>query len=314
MPPAARQLLGDERVVAGRQPERRRGQLAAHVVGQPAAVAQLEQHGVVLRRVGDDADAGVVLGGRAHERRPADVDLLDQLVVGRAFARGRLGERVEVDDHELERLDLRGGELLAMVGQPLIGQHARGDARMERLDPAVEHLGEAGHVGNVGHLETCLAHGAGRAAGRDELEAEAGQARREGRQAALVGHRDERSARRGTSAASCRSIATRPSTTLMRPPERCDDARQQLVLDGVNAAQQRRLVVVGQHRDRLLGNDRAAVERLVDDVHRHPGHARAAGQRVGNRARARERRQQARMDVQDAAGERGQRSSARGRA
>ena len=93
-----------------------------------------------------------------------------------AFARGRLGERVEVHHDELERLDRRGRELLAVVGQPLIGQHARRDPRMKRLDPAVEHLRKAGHVGDVGDLEPLLAQRARRAAGRDELEAETGQA------------------------------------------------------------------------------------------------------------------------------------------
>ena len=55
----------------------------------------------------DDRDVGVVLGGGPDHGRPADVDLLDQLVdviPGRSSG-GR--ERVEVHDHELERRDAR---------------------------------------------------------------------------------------------------------------------------------------------------------------------------------------------------------------
>ena len=58
----------------------------------------------VGRGVDDDRDALVVLGRRPDHGRPADVDLLDALV-GAGPGRHRRGERVQVDDNEVERSD-----------------------------------------------------------------------------------------------------------------------------------------------------------------------------------------------------------------
>ena len=46
-----------------------------------SAGADRGQHTVVAERVDHDRDAGMVLRGGAHHRRPADVDLLDALVL-----------------------------------------------------------------------------------------------------------------------------------------------------------------------------------------------------------------------------------------
>ena len=69
------------------------------------------------------------------------------------------------------------------------------DARVQRLDPAVEHLREPGHGRDVGDRQAPLAQGPGRAAGRHELEPEPDEARREREQAALVRHGQQRAAR-----------------------------------------------------------------------------------------------------------------------
>ena len=51
--------------------------------------------------------------------------------------------------------------------------------RVQRLHAAVEHLGEAGDLGDVRHREPGLAQRRGGAAGGDDLDAELGQAARE---------------------------------------------------------------------------------------------------------------------------------------
>ena len=56
----------------------------------------------VVRRVDDDGDAVVVLGRGPHHRRTTDVDQLDS---------GVGGERIEVDDDEVDRLDAVLGEI-----------------------------------------------------------------------------------------------------------------------------------------------------------------------------------------------------------
>src|SRR6187549_3704285 len=70
------------------------------------------------------------------------------------------------------------------------------DARMERLDPAVEDLGEAGDVRNRGSEDPLFLKEAERAARRDDLDAEAGEAAGKVLQAGLVEHRDQGTARR----------------------------------------------------------------------------------------------------------------------
>lgn len=76
---------------------------------------------------------------------------------------------------------------------------------------------------------------------------------------------------------------------------------QQPVLDGVNAGEQARLIVARQDGDRLLQQDRAAVEVLVDDVDGHAGRPDPGGQRITHGVSARKSGQQRRMDVEHAA-------------
>ena len=131
------------------------------------------EDGRVAARIGHDGHAGVILGRGPDHRRPADVDLLDQRVEGDPGPiRGR-GERVEIHDDELERSDRRRRELLPMVDQSAVGEDPGVDPRMERLDPSVEHLREAGHRRDVGHRQAGLAERPSGPAGRHELEAEA---------------------------------------------------------------------------------------------------------------------------------------------
>ena len=89
-------------VVLGGVPECQRRQ-PLPLVEREAAGAHRGQHTVVAERVDDDRDAGMVLGGRPHHRRTADVDLLDALVLAGAGG-DRLAERVEVDHDQVERL------------------------------------------------------------------------------------------------------------------------------------------------------------------------------------------------------------------
>ena len=58
--------------------------------------------------------------------------------------RGR--ERVEVDDHEVERLDAELGELVPVGLQPQVREDARVHARVQRLHATVEALREPGEL------------------------------------------------------------------------------------------------------------------------------------------------------------------------
>ena len=123
-----------------------------------SAVAHRGEHPVVAERVGDHRDAGVVLGGGPHHRRPADVDLLDAFVDARAGFDG-LAERIQVDHDELERRDAEFLEGRGVLGFAKIGQQAGMHARVQGLDPAVEHLGEAGQLLHGCHRNPLVGNG-----------------------------------------------------------------------------------------------------------------------------------------------------------
>ena len=68
-----------------------------------ARPAERIEHLRVVGRIDDDEHVAEVLGRGADEARAADVDLLDQGVEGRLGILRRLGERIQVDDHEIDR-------------------------------------------------------------------------------------------------------------------------------------------------------------------------------------------------------------------
>ena len=59
------------------------------------------------------------------------------------------------------------------------------------------------------------------------------------------------------------------------------------------------LVVAGEDRNRLLSDDRAAVERGIDDMDRYARDRDAVRKGIPDRVRAREGRQERRMGVED---------------
>src|SRR5262249_23514386 len=113
-------------------------------------------------------------------------DVLDDLLVrGPATGDSRL-EGIEVADDKVDGLDavsVQGGDVLGIVAD---GEDAAVDARMQRLDAAVEHLRKASHVGNVAHRQAGVGQRLARAAGGDQLDVEGDQAAREVEQAGLV--------------------------------------------------------------------------------------------------------------------------------
>ena len=121
--PAARPRSGRRRRRCGGTP-RSRGSPGAHRGTRPSSRDRREDR-VVAGGRGHDRDAGVVLGGRPDHRRPADVDLLDELVERDPGPVGGRGERVEVDDDELERGDPGVDQLATMIGEPAVGEDAR---------------------------------------------------------------------------------------------------------------------------------------------------------------------------------------------
>ena len=174
---------------------------------------------------------------------------------------------------------------------------------MERLHAPVEHLGEPGDRGDIGDRQAGVAQRPRRAARRHELEAARDQAAGQLDQAGLVAHREERAARDGDAGVGHDRIERHPATVAAERAgqERRDRSGEQPMLDRVEPGGERGLVIGRQDRHRLLGDDRTAIQRLVDQVDRDARDRDTRRQRVTHGMHARERRQQRRMDIEDAA-------------
>ncbi|BCK69111.1 hypothetical protein Srufu_030640 [Streptomyces libani subsp. rufus] len=189
---AVKEPRGDGHVVGRGVLEGLRRQPLA-LVQREAAVGDGLEDLAVVGGVDDDGHRRVVLGGGADHRGAADVDLLHTLVGGGAGGHG-LPERVEVDDDQVERLDAEPGQLLAVVLQAEVGQDAGVHLRVQGLDPAVEALGEARQLLDLGDRHPGRSDLRGRRSGGDQLDARRVQALRQLLQTGLVVDADQRAA------------------------------------------------------------------------------------------------------------------------
>ena len=190
---ALREPARDRRLVGRGRSERPHGERAPRVERDLAGIADLLQHEVVVLGPADRRAVGKVLRRSAQQRRAADVDELDCLLLGHAVTRHRGLERVEVHAHEVERLDgllLERAYVLLDV-QP--GQDARVHPRVERLHAAAKHLRERREALDADHLQADVLEQAGGAAARHDLDVERGQPASECRKPGLVVGRDQRS-------------------------------------------------------------------------------------------------------------------------
>ena len=131
----------------------------------------VEQRGVIAG-VDQHRDIVMVFRRGADHRRAADIDVLD--AVGEiAAARDGFLERIEIDHQNIDRANVVRAHRFGMGGIVADREQAAMHRRMQRLDPAVHHFGKAGQIADVEHFETGVAQRLARAAGRDELDAEA---------------------------------------------------------------------------------------------------------------------------------------------
>jgi len=186
-----RQIIADGCIVIRDAIEGRHRQCKARAVRQCATgTPQFVEHGVVLCRVGDYADAAPVLGGRAHHGRAADVDVFDGVFQRAArLGNGRL-ERIEIDHQQVDGWNFRSGQRLHVGSYFAPRQQPAMDARMQRLDAAIEHFRETRVIGHFGDRESRIAQHFGGAAGGQQCNAETGQRSGEFENAGLVGDAD----------------------------------------------------------------------------------------------------------------------------
>ncbi len=185
----ASEVAGDGAVVGRGVGEGLAAKLEAQGLGNLAAGFDLGQHAIVVGRIDHHGHALVVLGRRTHHGRAADVDVLDDVLEG-STPRDGLAEGIEVDHHEVDGVDAVIAHLFAV----LVGGAAKDaavHARVQGLDPAIEHLGKAGEVAHVLHGDLGLAQRTRGAASGENLDAQLGQALAEIQNAFLVRYRNQ---------------------------------------------------------------------------------------------------------------------------
>ncbi len=167
----ALQIGGDGPVVGGGALENLEGELAAQDRQRVAAGGESLQHGRVVRRVTDHGHAGVVLGRTAEHGGAADVDVLNGFLKGAVAAGDGFLEGVQVDADQVDHVDavlLGLGEVVVLVAA---AQQAAVDLRVQGLDPALHHLGEARVLAHIRDGEPVLPQELGRPPGGENAVA-----------------------------------------------------------------------------------------------------------------------------------------------
>ncbi len=129
---------GDLGVVGGDRAERLRRQARPGLGAHPAQLAQLGHEEGVVRRVRCGRDTGGVAGRRTEQGRATDVDHLDRLVDADELGPDGRGERLDVDDDQVDEADALALELVQLFGLVTSGEDAGVDRVVERLDLAAD--------------------------------------------------------------------------------------------------------------------------------------------------------------------------------
>ncbi|MNN31196.1 hypothetical protein D3C81_1448720 [compost metagenome] len=158
------EVVGDHAVVGGGMLEGFNRQIETGGVLQRAIVViHLGNDGGVVAALHHDGDVFMVLGCGAHHGRAADIDILDGVFQRAIRARDCLGERIKVNDHHVDRLDV----VLAhdRIVLTAAAQNAAVYFGMQGLNSSVHHFRETGVVGNFGNRQAGICQQAGGAAG-----------------------------------------------------------------------------------------------------------------------------------------------------
>ena len=142
--------------------------------------------GVVLR-LGDGCDAGRVSGGSPEQRGAAHVDQLDRLVDPDVPPADLRGERLHVDDHEVDRADALLTQLVQLALDVAPGEDPGIDRRVEGLHLPADERGDLGQVGDPRHLDALACEVFARPVGGVDLNVQLTQLAGERRDSFTVG-------------------------------------------------------------------------------------------------------------------------------
>ena len=187
----ARQVVADGAIVLADAVKGGHGKRKACFPAHLAIGVQFGQYLGVLRRIGQHRHVVPVLGRAAHHRRPADVDVLDRVLQRAASLCHRGLEGIQVNDQQIDRLDAVRFQRAHMRRQIAPRQQPAMYARVQGLDPAIQHFGEPGQIGHFRYRNAIRGQQAGGAAGGENLRPQGLQRGGEFNDAGLVGNRNE---------------------------------------------------------------------------------------------------------------------------
>jgi hypothetical protein len=125
------------------------GQTAAQLLADRTG-RQGRQEGRVLLGTGQHRHIGMVLGGGAHHRRAADIDVLDRHLPGHIRARDGFAEGIEIHHHHIDRIDALGGQISLMGRLIAPGEDAAVDAWVQRFHASAQDLRCSGVLRHLG--------------------------------------------------------------------------------------------------------------------------------------------------------------------
>ena len=155
---------------------------------------ELAEDGVIALGPHHDRDEAMVLRRRPDHRRPADVDVLDRLLLGHVQAGNRALERIQVGADQVDLLDPLLPHRLRVLGVVADAEQASVQLRMKRLHTTVEDLRGPGQILDRANLHSRLFEHRRRPSGGDHLHPQLCEARGELGDGGLVCDRDQRPA------------------------------------------------------------------------------------------------------------------------
>ena len=186
------EVVGDHAVIFGGMRERF---FSERKTGCGCCGAVMHRHlfhqARVVAGIGDDGDEAIILGGSAHHRRPADVDIFNRIVQCDIRFGDSRGEWIQIHHHHIDGRNMVRGHCFRMVGQVAARQDAAMHLGVQGLDAAVHHFRKAGVVADLGDCHAVILQQLGGAAGGKNLYVVTGKKFGELEHARFIGHADQ---------------------------------------------------------------------------------------------------------------------------
>src|SRR5205814_7589620 len=138
--------------------ERFNGEALPQLQGRLAVViAHGFEHEIVIGRIDHNRDALIIFGRASNHRWPADIDIFDRLCQRHIRFRNGLLEWIEVDHHEIDRLETLLARFLFVLWVAPFVEQATVHPRMQSFHAPFQYFREASEAGYLTHRHALFA-------------------------------------------------------------------------------------------------------------------------------------------------------------